>query len=103
VHVARDAAVHVFAEPSPLPRPDAGAAARLARASTAGVVAQVAVAAGDRVSRGQPLVCVEAMKMEMWLNAAADGVVAAVHVAVRDTVAAGAVLVELDLDARETT
>ena len=103
VHVARDAAVHVFAEPSPLPGPGAGVAARVARASTAGVVAQVAVAAGDRVRRGQPLVCVEAMKMEMWLNAAADGVVAAVHVAVRDTVAAGALLVELDLDARETT
>jgi geranyl-CoA carboxylase alpha subunit len=103
VHVARDAAVHVFAEPSPFPQPDASAAARVARAPTAGVVAQVAVAVGERVVAGQPLVCVEAMKMEMWLNAAADGVVAAVHVATRDTVASGAVLVELDLDTKETT
>ena len=102
VHVARDAAVHVFAEPSPFPQPDAGAAARVARAPTAGVVAQVAVVVGQRVVAGQPLVCVEAMKMEMWLNAAADGVVAAVHVAMRDTVASGAVLVELDLDTKET-
>ena len=98
VHVARDAAVHVFAEPSPLPQPDAGAAARVARAPVAGVVARVAVEAGQRVTRGQALVCIEAMKMEMWLNAAADGVVGAVHVALRDTVASGAVLVELELD-----
>ena len=102
VHVARDAAVHVFAEPSPFPQPDAGAAARAARAVTAGVVAQVVVAPGQRVTQGQPLVCIEAMKMEMWLNAAADGVVGAVHVALRDTVASGAVLVELDLDTKET-
>ena len=98
VHVARDAAVHVFAEPSPFPPPDASALARVARAPVAGVVAQVAVAVGQRVVAGQPLVCVEAMKMEMWLNAAAAGVVSAVHVAPLDTVASGAVLVELDLD-----
>ena len=98
VHVVRDGAVHVFAEPSPYPQPDAAAAARVARAPTAGVVAHVAIEAGQRVAAGQPLVCVEAMKMEMWLNAAAAGVVAAVHVAARDTVAAGAVLVELELD-----
>ncbi len=102
VHVARDAAVHVFEEPSPFPQPDATAAARVARAPVAGVVAQVAVEAGQRVVAGQPLVCVEAMKMEMWLNAAADGVVAAVHVALRETVASGAVLVDLDLDVKET-
>jgi geranyl-CoA carboxylase alpha subunit len=103
VHVARDAAVHVFTEPSPFPQPDAGAAARVARAPVAGVVAQVAVEVGQRVVAGQPLVCVEAMKMEMWLNAAAGGVVSALRVAVRDTVASGAVLVELELDAKETT
>jgi biotin carboxyl carrier protein len=39
----------------------------------------------------------------MWLNAAAGGVVSALRVAVRDTVASGAVLVELELDAKETT
>ena len=103
VHVVRDAAVHVFEEPSPFPQPDATAAARVARAPVAGVVAQVAVEVGQRVAAGQPLVCVEAMKMEMWLNAAAGGVVSAVRVALRDTVASGAVLVELDLDTKETT
>ena len=103
VHLAREAAVHVFEELSPFPQPDAAAAARVARAPVAGVVAQVAVEVGQRVTAGQPLVCVEAMKMEMWLNAAADGVVSAVRVVLRDTVASGAVLVELDLDAKEPT
>ncbi len=98
VHVVRDGAVHVFAEPSPFPQPDLRAAARAARAPVAGVVAQVSVRPGDRVAAGQPLACVEAMKMEMWLHAAAAGTVVAVHATVRDTVAAGAVLVELDLD-----
>jgi len=98
VHVVRDAAVHVFAEPSPYPQPDAAAVARVARAPVTGVVAHVAVQAGQRVAAGQPLVCVEAMKMEMWLNAAAAGVVRTVNVAARDTVASGAVLVELELD-----
>jgi geranyl-CoA carboxylase alpha subunit len=63
----------------------------------AGVVAQVAVAVGDRVAAGQPLVCVEAMKMEMWLHAAAAGTVRAVHVKLKDSVASGAVLVELEV------
>ena len=103
VHVARAAAVHVFEEPSPFPQPDATAAARVARAPVAGVVAQVAVEVGQRVAAGQPLVCVEAMKMEMWLNAAADGVVSALRVGLRDTVASGAVLVELELDPKEST
>jgi biotin carboxyl carrier protein len=63
----------------------------------AGVVAQVRVAAGDTVAAGQPLVCIEAMKMEMWLNAAAGGTVRAVNARLKDSVAAGAVLVELDI------
>ena len=74
---------------SPSPRPtaadDAGADPRRARAPVAGVVAQVLVAAGDAVAAGQPLVCVEAMKMEMWLHAAAAGTVRAVHAAAGDS------------------
>jgi geranyl-CoA carboxylase alpha subunit len=62
----------------------------------AGVVAHVAVAVGDRVEPGTPLVCVEAMKMEMWLHAAAAGTVKAVHVEAKASVAAGVVLVELE-------
>jgi geranyl-CoA carboxylase alpha subunit len=50
------------------------------------------------VAAGQPLLCVEAMKMEMWLHATAAGTVKAVHVNLKDSVAQGAVLVELELE-----
>jgi geranyl-CoA carboxylase alpha subunit len=55
------------------------------------------VAVGDTVGAGQPLLCVEAMKMEMWLNATAAGTVRAVHAQLKDSVASGAVLVEIDV------
>jgi geranyl-CoA carboxylase alpha subunit len=97
LHLVQDGATFTFEEPSPWPAQDRTQDPSRARAPVAGVVAQVAVQAGDRVVTGQPLVCVEAMKMEMWLNAAAPGRVIAVHVAAKDTVAAGALLVELEI------
>jgi len=42
-------------------------------------VRQVRVAAGDRVSRGDTLLILEAMKMELPVRAEADGTVVAVH------------------------
>jgi len=63
----------------------------------AGVVAHLAVAVGDAVQPGQPLVCVEAMKMELWQHAGAAGTVRAIHVQPKDPVAAGTLLVELEL------
>jgi len=59
------------------------------------MVAAVSVVPGDVVVAGQQLVCVEAMKMEMWLTARTAGRVGAVHVALRQSVEAGAVLVEI--------
>ena len=97
LHIAIDGAVFVFTEASPWPARDTAPDARQARAPVAGVVVQVNVAVGDTVAAGQPLVCVEAMKMEMWLNAGAAGTVRALHVKARDAVASGAVLVELEL------
>ena len=97
LHLALDGAVFHFTEPSPFPNRDAGADPRRSRAPVAGVVAQVLVAVGDKVSAGQPLVCVEAMKMEMWLHAAADGTVTSVLSKLKESVAAGAVLVELEI------
>ncbi|MDE2145227.1 MAG: carbamoyl-phosphate synthase subunit L [Burkholderiales bacterium] len=98
LHLALDdGAVFTFTEPSPLPARDAGTDPRRARAPVAGVVAQVAVAVGERVAAGQPLVCVEAMKMEMWLYAGAAGTVRALHARAQDPVAAGALLLELEI------
>ncbi len=60
-----------------------------------GAVLVVAVAAGDAVVKGQPLVVMEAMKMEHTLRAPHDGTVEALHVAEGDRVAAGTVLLRL--------
>ncbi len=97
LHLAQGGHTFAFTEVSPWPQRDAGTDPRRARAPVAGTVAQVLVRAGDAVAAGQPLVSVEAMKMEMWLNAAAAGTVRAVHALPKATVASGAVLVELDI------
>jgi geranyl-CoA carboxylase alpha subunit len=97
LHVAHEGAVFSFAEVSPCPTANNLADTSRARAPVAGVVAQVSVAVGDVVSVGQALVCIEAMKMEMWLYAAAPGTVRCVNVKHQDTVASGAVLVELEI------
>ena len=60
-----------------------------------GTVVAVHVKAGQQVTRGAPLVTVEAMKMEHTLTAPYDGTVARVAFAVAERVAAGAILVEL--------
>ena len=98
LHLALDGAGFVSTEPADEPQRDTTADPTQARAPVAGVVAQVLVALGEHVAAGQPLVCVEAMKMEMWLNAAAAGTVRALHVQPRDPVAAGTVLVELEIE-----
>jgi geranyl-CoA carboxylase alpha subunit len=99
LHLALHGASFVFTEPSAAPLAEAAVDPRRARAPVAGVVARVAVAAGDAVSAGQPLVCVEAMKMEMWVAAATAGRVQAVHVQAGQQVAAGSVLMMIEPDA----
>jgi geranyl-CoA carboxylase alpha subunit len=97
LHLVDQGAVFTFTEPSAYPATDNAADPRRARSPVAGVVAQVSVQPGDSVTAGQPLVCVEAMKMEMWLNATAAGTVKAVHAVAKQSVAKGAVLVELEI------
>ncbi|WP_374568640.1 biotin carboxylase N-terminal domain-containing protein [Ideonella sp.] len=101
-HLAHQGAGFVFTEPSAAPDQRRQADPGRAHAPVAGVVAQVLVKPGDAVSAGQPLVCVEAMKMEMWLNAQAGGTVRAVHIREREAVSAGALVVELDIDTVST-
>ena len=96
-HLALDGRSYVFAEVSPFPDADTRKDASKARSPVAGKVTQVLVAAGASVYAGQQLVCVEAMKMEMWLCAEAAGVVLAVHNNAGDQVESGALLVELDI------
>ncbi len=61
-----------------------------------GTVIKVLVAEGDRVEARQPLVVLEAMKMETPLASPYEAVVRSVHVAEGDLVAGGALLVELE-------
>jgi acetyl/propionyl-CoA carboxylase alpha subunit len=61
-----------------------------------GTVIRVLVGEGDRVQPRQPLVVLEAMKMETPVVSPYEAVVRAVHVAEGDRVAGGTVLVELE-------
>jgi acetyl/propionyl-CoA carboxylase alpha subunit len=61
-----------------------------------GTVIRLLVAEGDSVRARQPLVVLEAMKMETPLASPYDAIVRAVHVSEGDQVAGGAVLVELE-------
>ena len=103
VTLTAGAAVFVFEEKSPFPQTDQALDPRKLRSPVAGTVCAISVAVGDQVKAGQPLVCVEAMKMEMWLSARADGTVTALHTTLKGSVAAGSVLAELELTNEETT
>jgi len=92
--------------PPPRRRPDVDEASRAGQATGSGetiltapmpgTVIRVLVAAGDRVRSRQPLVVLEAMKMETPLLAPHEAVVRAVRVKEGEAVAGGAVLVELE-------
>lgn len=60
-----------------------------------GTIVGVNVAVGDTVSAGDPVVTLEAMKMENAINADIDGTVTEVAIAEGDTVGAGDLLVTL--------
>jgi biotin carboxyl carrier protein len=61
-----------------------------------GLVVRIHVALGDRVEAGQPVVVMEAMKMENELRAASAGTVRAIAATPGVAVEKGAVLVELE-------
>ncbi len=75
--------------------PGEAAAGGLLTAPMPGRVTRLMVEAGSRVGRGQPLITIEAMKMEHTIAAPADGVVERVRFAVGDMVEEGAELIAL--------
>ena len=97
LHLVIDAAVFVFSEVSAWPNQGSAQDPSRAIAPVAGTVTQVLVKPGDTVTEGQPLLSIEAMKMEMWLNAQAPGVVKAVHAQPGDQVQAKALLIDIEL------
>ncbi len=60
-----------------------------------GQVRSVAVGVGDVVKKGQTLLTMEAMKMEIRIQALKDGVVSTLPVQVRQTVERGQILIEI--------
>jgi 3-methylcrotonyl-CoA carboxylase alpha subunit len=68
-----------------------------------GRVVQLLVAAGDSVRQGQPLIVIEAMKMEHTIVAPRDGAVETVRYAIGDLVEEGAELIALSDPGAEAT
>jgi acetyl/propionyl-CoA carboxylase alpha subunit len=83
-------------ETGPRERTIEAATAGEAIAPMPGAVVAIAVRSGQRVRRGDTLVVVEAMKMEMPVRAPADGTVRAVLCGVGDQVERGQRLVDLE-------
>ncbi len=107
-HVARDGDMfHVavkgqtftlnVAKPSSQRRATAGSAANLS-ATMHGQVVRVLVAEGDTVKRGQPLLLLEAMKMELRVAAPHDGRVVRLLCSAGEVVQRGQALLELAED-----
>ncbi|GAA4348218.1 acetyl-CoA carboxylase biotin carboxyl carrier protein subunit [Hymenobacter saemangeumensis] len=64
------------------------------KAPMPGLIVDVRVQPGQAVQKGDPLLVLEAMKMENILKAPADGTVASIKVNLRDNVQKGQVLVQ---------
>ncbi len=66
------------------------------KAPMPGLVVNVQVKPGDRVAKGQPLIVVEAMKMENIIKAGHAGVIKAIHVQAGASVEKGDSLLEFE-------
>ena len=74
----------------------AGAGSVKVEAGAAGKVFKVEASVGQKVSKGDTVIILEAMKMEIPVVAPQDGTVASIDVAVGDAVEAGAVMATLN-------
>jgi len=92
VHVDSPLGATSFREVPRHPEPRSRVAAGSLTASVPGRVVAVHVREGDAVEAGQPLLVIEAMKMEHPVSAPAAGVVSLVAVSVGDQAKAGDVL-----------
>jgi biotin carboxyl carrier protein len=65
------------------------------RSPMPGKIVSVSVAVGDSVTKGQPILVLESMKMENTIASPIDGTVSAVHVGAGDAVQHGQTLAEI--------
>ena len=77
---------------APKAAPAGGAGSIEVKAGAAGKVFKIEASVGQKVSRGDAVLIVEAMKMEIPVVAPEDGTVASIDVAVGDAVEAGQTL-----------
>ena len=85
------------AAPAAAPKAAPAAAGSIkVEAGAAGKVFKIEASVGQALKAGDPVVVVEAMKMEIPVVAPADGTVASINVAVGDAVEAGALLATLN-------
>jgi 3-methylcrotonyl-CoA carboxylase alpha subunit len=100
VHLFANGTHHVFAVTDPyLPPEDAGDRHGGLTAPMPGRVIAVSVRPGDTVKRGEPLIVMEAMKMEHTITAPAAGVVESVNCEVGDQVREGTELLAIAVPA----
>lgn len=78
------------------PKAATGAGSIKVEAGAAGKVFKIEASVGQKVSRGDAVLIVEAMKMEIPVVAPEDGTVASIDVAVGDAVEAGQTLATLN-------
>ncbi len=83
------------AAPAAAPKAAAGAGSVKVEAGAAGKVFKVEASVGQTVKKGDTVVILEAMKMEIPVVAPQDGTVASIDVAAGDSVEAGALLATL--------
>lgn len=102
-YVGLDGQTWTLTKPDPQRTRNSGAAGSEAGALTAtmpGLVLDVLVKPGDVVAKGDTLVLMEAMKMELRITAPLDGVIGAVGCAAGQVAERGALLVEMEEEAR---
>ncbi len=84
------------AAPAPAPKAAGAAGSIRVEAGAAGKVFKLEASVGQALKAGDPVVILEAMKMEIPVVAPKDGTVASIDVAVGDPVEAGALLATLN-------
>jgi glutaconyl-CoA/methylmalonyl-CoA decarboxylase subunit gamma len=96
VAAAAPPAAAPLSRPAATPTTPTAGAADIVRAPMPGTVLSVSVSIGQRVTRGQPLLVLEAMKMNNSIGAPQDGTIAAVLVEPGRNVAFGEPLIRLE-------
>jgi biotin carboxyl carrier protein len=84
------------AAPAAAPKAAAGAGSVKVEAGAAGKIFKIEASVGQAVKKGDTVIILEAMKMEIPVVSPADGTVASIDVSVGDSVEAGACLATLN-------